>query len=371
MRIADFRITRFQFLRDRVIGDCQVKIDELHAAALELIGEDGTVGLGFFGSLFHPLPALAEIERSFRAEVWPGLEGQDPAALVHRVTKPRGGNRRGYTLGFGDAVQQALWDLFAKSLGMPLSRLLGGTRERVRAYASGLCFHLSDEAFSEFFGRANELGYSAFKIKVGHPDIEWDLNRLRLLTKAVRKDALVMVDANEAWSAKEAAVRLDVYRRAGRELLWVEDPIPRDDFVGLKMLRNAAPWTQINSGEYLDLAGKLALLDAEGADMLNVHGPVTDVMRVGWIAAHRNIPVTLGNTFLELGVNMAVALPEAQWLEYSFQNYNHLVEQPIEIRDGFAYAPQRPGHGLVLSEVARKEHAVPDVLTREQMKLPA
>ena len=228
-------------------------------------------------------------------------------------------------------MQQALWDLFAKSLGMPLSRLLGGTRERVRAYASGLCFHLSDEAFSEFFGRANELGYSAFKIKVGHPDIEWDLNRLRLLTKAVRKDALVMVDANEAWSAKEAAVRLDVYRRAGRELLWVEDPIPRDDFVGLKMLRNAAPWTQINSGEYLDLAGKLALLDAEGADMLNVHGPVTDVMRVGWIAAHRNIPVTLGNTFLELGVNMAVALPEAQWLEYSFQNYNHLVEQPIEI----------------------------------------
>ena len=46
--------------------------------------------------------------------------------------------------------------------------------------------------------------------------------------------------------------------------------------------------------------------------MLNVHGPVIAVMRVGWIAAHRNIPVTLGNTFLEVGVNMAVALPEAR-----------------------------------------------------------
>jgi L-alanine-DL-glutamate epimerase-like enolase superfamily enzyme len=370
MRITSFRITRFQFLRDRVIGDSQVAIDQLHAGTLELIGEKGTVGLGFFGSLFHPLPALAEIERIFREEVWPGLEGQEPGALVHRVTKPRGGNRRGMSLPFGEAVQQALWDLFAKDLGMPLSRLLGATRDRVRAYASGLCYHLSDDEFSAFFARANELGYSAFKIKVGHPDVEWDLNRLRLLVKAVRKDALIMVDANEAWSAKEALMRLDVYRRAGRELLWVEDPIPRDDFIGLKMLRDSAPWTQINSGEYLDLQGKMALLQAEGADILNVHGPVTDVMRVGWYAATRNIPVSLGNTFLELGINMAVALPGVEWLEYSFQNYNHLVDEPIEIRDGYAYAPQRPGHGLVLSETTRREWAVADVIPRAAMKLP-
>ena len=51
---------------------------------------------------------------------------------------------------------------------MPIHMLLGGRRERVKAYASGLDFHLSDEAFVEFFGNADALGFAAFKIKVGH-----------------------------------------------------------------------------------------------------------------------------------------------------------------------------------------------------------
>ena len=56
---------------------------------------------------------------------------------------------------------------------------------------------------------------------------------------------------------------------------------------------------------------------------------------------------------------MAAGQPEVEWLEYSFLNYDHLVETPIEIRDGYAYAPNRPGHGLVLSEDARREWARP------------
>ena len=56
---------------------------------------------------------------------------------------------------------------------------------------------------------------------------------------------------------------------------------------------------------------------------------------------------------------MACALPEVEWLEYSFQNFDHLVEQPMEIRDGWIYAPDRPGHGLVLSEAARRDWSRP------------
>ncbi|HHY51324.1 MAG TPA: mandelate racemase, partial [Alphaproteobacteria bacterium] len=47
MRIAEFRITRFQFARDRVIGDSQVRIEDVHVAALELVADTGEVGLGF------------------------------------------------------------------------------------------------------------------------------------------------------------------------------------------------------------------------------------------------------------------------------------------------------------------------------------
>jgi len=179
-----------------------------------------------------------------------------------------------------------------------------------------------------------------------------------------------MIDANEAWGAKEAIVKLEHIRQAGYELLWVEDPILRNDIDGLRLLRNSVPWTLINSGEYLDAAGKRQLMQAGATDILNVHGQVTDVMRVGWLAAELGIPVSLGNTFLEVGVHMACALPEVEWLEYSFQNFDHLVEQPMRIEDGWIYAPDWPGHGLVLSEAARRDWARPRLLARADLGRP-
>lgn len=370
MRIAEYRITRYQFARDRIIGDSQVRIDAVHVAALELVGEDGQIGLGFVQSLFHPLPAQAEIVRVFEEEVWPGLVGQAPLALVHRVQRPRGGNRRLFGLPFEEALQVALWDLSAKQAGLPLHSLLGSRRKRVRAYASGLDFHLGDDEFQAFFAHADALGYRAFKIKVGHPDFDRDLSRLELLRNTVRPGASIMIDANEAWGAKEASVKIHKIHNLGYELLWVEDPILRHDFEGLRMLKAVTPETMINSGEYLDAAGKRLLMQAGATDMLNVHGQVTDVMRIGWLAAELGIPVTLGNTFLEIGVHMACALPEVEWLEYSFQNLNHLVDEPMAIVDGWIQAPERPGHGLVLSEGARRQWAQPDVLPHDKLDRP-
>jgi L-alanine-DL-glutamate epimerase-like enolase superfamily enzyme len=367
MHIAEYRITRFQFVRDRTIGDSQVKIDTANIAALELVDEHGRSGLGFVQNLFHPLPSLTEIDRVFREEIWPSLDGQAPMALVHRVKRPRGGNQRVYGLPFDEALQVALWDLSAKQAGLPLHRLLGSRRDRVKAYASGLDFHLSDAEFQAFFSHAESLGYTAFKMKVGHPDFDRDLSRLELLRKTVRTGSLVMIDANEAWGAKEALVKLQKIHSLGHEIVWVEDPILRHDFQGLQMLKAATPWTMINSGEYLDAAGKLRLLQAGATDMLNVHGHVTDVMRVGWLAAEFGIPVTLGNTFLEFGVHVACALPEVEWLEYSFQNFDHLVEEPMTIAQGWIHAPERPGHGLALSAAAREQWSCPEVLPREQI----
>ena len=367
MPLTEFRITRFQFARDRVIGDSQVRADDVNVAALELVGESGKVGLGFVQTLFHSLPDQSEIEAVFAAEIWPSIVGEEAIGLVHRVNRPRGGNQRAFSLPFHEALQVALWDLAAKEAGLPLHKLLGSRRNKVRAYASGLDFHLSDEAFGALFAHAASLGYEAFKIKVGHRDFKRDMRRLDLLREIVPKGSLIMIDPNEAWNSKEALVKLTAIRDAGHELLWVEDPILRHDFEGLRTLRHAVNWTQINSGEYLDATGKRLLMENFGTDLLNVHGQVTDVMRIGWLAAELGVPVSLGNTFLEVGVHMAVALPEVEWLEYSFQNFDHLVEQPIEISNGFAHAPDRPGHGLVLNEKARTEWSRPSRLPRDQL----
>ncbi len=371
MQIVDFRITRFQFPRDRVIGDSQVRADEVHLATIELIGERGETGLGFMQSLFHPLPAEKEIERTFREECWPSLEGQHAEALAHAVRRPRGGNVRRLGLPFEEALQHAVWDLFAKSVRMPLWKLLGAQRREVNAYASGLDFHLGDEEFERLFAQAAAQGFRAFKIKVGHPDFERDLHRLAILKKVIDADALVMVDANEAWTPKEAVRNLTLMQRAGHDIYWIEDPILRDDFTGLKLIQDQCGPTLVNAGEYLDVSGKRKLLEARVCDLLNVHGQVTDVMRIGWLAAEMGARISMGNTFLEVGVNMALALPGVEWLEYSFQNFEHLVEQPYEIRDGRIFGSEAPGHGLVVSELARRTWHRPDVLSRgDQTHVP-
>ena len=367
-RLQSFRLTRFQFRRDRTIGDSQVSIDDLNCLALELIDDAGLVGLGFAGALFDTLPDLADCEATFAARLWPMLEGRAPAALIHRIERPRGGNQRDHLHGSSEALQVALWDLAARQADLPLASYLGGQRTKVRAYASGLDYHLDDTAFVAFFERAAATGFSAFKIKVGHPDFARDLHRIELLRQTVGKDAQVMIDANEARSVKEASVNLQKIRDAGHPLLWVEDPILRNDFEGLRMLRGAVPWTQINSGEYLDMTGRRQLLQAGGTDILNVHGRISEVMQLGWLAADMGIPVSLGNTFLEMGVHTACALPEVVWMEYSFQNYDHLVEEPILVRDGFAHVPDRPGHGLTLSASARSDWAAPTKLSPKELR---
>ena len=347
-QVASFRITRFQFPRNRVIGDSQVRSSEVHVAAVELIDGAGRVGLGFAQSLFTPLPELAEIERRFHEEAWPSLEGRSPANLALAVRRVRGGNVRRMTLPFEEALQHATWDLFAQQLDQPLWRLLGAERESVPVYASGLDFHLPDHEFVELFGKAAQQGFRGFKIKVGHPELERDLHRLDLLRKATGGRGPVMIDANEAWTAQQTVDALRAFERAGHRIFWVEDPVPRDDIDGLRMLRRLG-LSHVNAGEYLDLSGKRRLLEARACDMLNVHGQVGDVMKAGWLANECNVEVTLGNSFLEIGVNMALALPDVRWLEYSFQNFEHLIEEPFVIADGLIRGKEAPGHGLKLS----------------------
>lgn len=368
-RIAGYRVTRLQFRRDRKVGDSQVGTTQANIVALELIDEAGRVGLGFAQVLFQPLLPEATIDWAFGQEVFPMLEGQEAGALALRVGRPRGGNVRKMLVPFEEAIQHAVWDLFSQSSGLPLWRLLGAQRDTVPVYASGLDFHLSDHDFTELFGRAADAGYRGYKIKVGHPDIARDLHRLDLLRKATGDDGRpVMIDANEAWTAAETRAALAMFERAGHRIYWIEDPIPRDDFDGLRRLRLACPDTRVNSGEYLDLSGKRKLLQADACDMLNVHGQVSDVMRAGWLAGEHNVEVTFGNSFLEIGVNMALALPGVRWLEYSFQNFEHLVEEPYVIRDGLIRGHDRPGHGLRLSEAVRSTHHTPEPLDEDALQ---
>jgi L-alanine-DL-glutamate epimerase-like enolase superfamily enzyme len=95
-------------------------------------------------------------------------------------------------------------------------------------------------------------------------------------------------------------------------------------------------------------------------EILNVHGNVSHVMQAAWLASEYGIPISLGNTTCEIGVHMAAALPEVGWLENSLVGWDVLVAEPVRFENSYAIAPERPGHGLTISEAARAEFASSD-----------
>jgi L-alanine-DL-glutamate epimerase-like enolase superfamily enzyme len=351
-------ITRYELPAPRVIGDSQVRYETLHIGALELETEDHR-GLGFFEApaVQGVLPPLVELEQQLTAHVAPGVLGERAEILLDRRAG-RGDGTVGSHL-FIEAVDQALWDLFAQQLDLPLYRLLGGTEHRVPAYASGLEFHLDADDVATFFTDARDQGFTAFKVKVGHPDLSRDVVRLTAVREIVGPGARIMADANEAWSPTEAVRRLHAFRDEGLELYWIEDPCRHDDFEGLQYIAASAPFVNVNCGEYLDLAGKRKLLEHRAVDILNVHGHLSEAMGAARLATEAGIPVSVGNTLCDVGVHVAAALRDVVGLEFSSLDYGRIVEEPIVFKQGSGFAPERPGHGLVLSASGRSEFGRP------------
>ena len=345
MKLVDFTLHRTYVPLRETIGDSQVRIEAFWITVLELHTDDGHAGVGFETS-GSPPPPLEEMEVQFRSSTWNHLDGQMPLSLVNRMTRPRGGN---VGLGFMTvSVETALWDLVAKQQEQPLYRVLGGENPQVRAYASSLDFRLDDDQFRKKLQRFRNMGFTSLKTKVAHPDISWDLRRLGIAKEVFGVEGHLMVDANEAWSVKETILRLHRYRDAGFDIFWVEDPITREDYAGYATLCEELYFTRVNTGEYLGYSGKRNLLERNAVDVLNVHGSVTMSRHAARLAGDHGVPVSLGNTILEIGVHLATSLPECLYMEFSDLTWNEFAQEPMRFEDGYAVAPDRPGHGIEL-----------------------
>ena len=350
MNITHYNLHRVHLPLPRPIGDSQVRFVDHWMTVLELTTDTGHTGIGFELQQGMPLPALSELQAQFESNGWPGIELLTPYAVALRIKRPRGGNVGASALPI--ATETAAWDLVGKMVGMPLYKLFGGTQPRVPAYGSTLDFHLTDEQFRERLTDFRQMGFRAVKIKVGHPDTAWDLKRMSIVHDVMGKETTLMIDANEAWSPKEALIRAGLYHREGFDIFWIEDPISREDYAGYATLRNQIPFSRINTGEYLGFSGQRRLLESGGVDVLNLRPPISAMRAAAHLAGDFGIPTAMGNTILEIGVHVAASLPECVYLEYSDLPWNQLALEPVAFKDGWAIAPDRPGHGIELNRDA-------------------
>ena len=358
MKLQRYTIHRLHLPLPKPIGDSQVSFTDHWVTVLELETDLGVSGVGFTIQQGLPTSALVQLKQQFEFQTWSQLLEKNPFSVGNCMVRPRGGNVGGSP--FAMLVEMALWDLMAKEINLPLYRFLGGMNPRVRAYGSTLDFWLSDDEFRVKLERFRNMGFRAVKIKVGHPDVEWDLARMAIAQEEMGSESDLMVDANEAWSPKEALLRLHRYRDEGFPIYWIEDPIDRHDLDGYRMLCSQVSFTRINTGEYLGFSDKRRLLEESAVDVLNVHTSVSETRLAARLAGDFGIPVSVGNTPLEIGVHSAASLPECLYMEFSDLMWNVLAKEPVQFQDGYAIAPERPGHGVELDPEALAHYSKPE-----------
>jgi mandelate racemase len=202
-------------------------------------------------------------------------------------------------------------------------------------------------------------GFRAVKLRLGYPTLAADLAALNAVRKRVGTDIAVMVDYNQALTVAQALERGRALDDEG--IYWLEEPIRHDDYAGnARLVRELKSPVQI--GENFNLiTGMEAALEAGAADYvmpdLDRIGGVTGFMQAAALAAARGIEMS-SHLFPEASAHLLAATPTAHWLEY-MDWANPIVAEPLQIVDGCARTPDRPGNGLVWNAdaVARYRNA--------------
>jgi L-alanine-DL-glutamate epimerase-like enolase superfamily enzyme len=256
-----------------------------------------------------------------RGKLAPGIIGFDAmdvaGAWQTMVRSIRNLGRPGISSMAIAAIDSALWDLKARLLGISVGALLGRVRESIPVYGSGGFTSYTDAQLAAQLGGWAEEGIRAVKMKIGR-EPQRDLARVKLARKAIGENVTLMVDANGAYTRKQALHFAEQFA-AEFGVRYFEEPVSSDDLEGLRLLRNRAP-LEIAAGEYgYDLPYFRAMLQAEAVDVLQADATrcagITGLLQAGALAAAWGLPLS-AHTAPTLHAQAMCALTAARDVEY-------------------------------------------------------
>lgn len=276
-------------------------------------------------------------------------------------------------------VEPALWDLIGKQAGMPVWRLLGGSRDRVRAYASTGELREPGRRVEDV-AALRERGFGAVKLRIRWPTVEEDVALVRAVREA-HPGLVLMVDANQGWRVHGFGdypewdlARATNTARALEELdvTWLEEPLDQHDWRGYAELRRRTT-VPLAGGELLsDLHGFRDLIEARGVDVIQPDAVMTGGIRMALTVA--GMAEAAGVAFaphtwtngIGLLVNLQVMGVAATggWCEYPIdppgwtpEGRDAMLAEPTGIdEEGYVRLPQGPGLGIVLDEERLAAH---------------
>ncbi len=212
-------------------------------------------------------------------------------------------------------------------------------------------FQYSDEVIKDNIRKSMDRGFDALKLKVGSADAQRDIRRAHLVRDAAGDSARVMLDVNQQWTLPQAITMCDQLRDMNP--YWIEEPTHPDDVLAHQTLSRAIAPLKLALGEHVPnqvifknylQAGALGFLQADCVRL----GGVSEFIAVSLLARNFGVPVVphvgdMGQIHQHLVLFNHIALGhELIFLEYIPHLRGHFVH-PARVQDGVYATPQEPG----------------------------
>src|SRR5207253_5903483 len=206
---ADARLVRLPV--DPPRGDAIQKFDTLELPIVDITDRTGRRGMGFGYTIGTGGTAMLSLLQDELLHQLIGADSRKIVQIMERLRQSIHALTPGCIASTAlAAIDVALWDLAARRANVPLYILLGGAQDRVRMYNThvGWLNRDLDEMVALSREAVERDGFTALKLKVGKTDPLEDAERVAKVREAVGGRVVLMIDANQSWTADEAIARM-------------------------------------------------------------------------------------------------------------------------------------------------------------------
>ena len=353
---------------------------------VEVTTDEGISGWGEITT--YPGVVANRAVASYVREVGELLIGDDPALIeaawnkVFRELTYVG--TRGATSAAVSGIDIALWDILGKVLGVPIHALLGGAvRENILLYTHPPQADTPEEA-ARFALDIKESGHTALKtdpysremrrVSTGYLDGQisregehFAVETIAAIREAVGPEFEILIDAHGNFDVP-TAIRIST-SLAPYNITWFEEPVPPESYHALRQVKDQVP-VRICVGERLHTRYEFVRIFEQGlADFVMPDvtwtGGISELKKISTMAETYNIPMSphdaSGPINVLAGAHVMMTVPNFYRLEtsrFDLSNYNVLIDEPLDVREGRLHLPERPGLGVEMDMDYLRANAV-------------